>query len=63
MARRVGRGPCSQYRCSEETREEAIERGKRFLAVMGEGESKIRLMQGLPAFEVGQGQSPRAALT
>ena len=33
------------------TKQEAIELTKRFLAVMGEGESEIRLMQDAPAFE------------
>jgi hypothetical protein len=33
-----------------ESKEEAIEVTKRFLAVMGEGESEIRLMHDVPAF-------------
>ena len=37
------------------SKQEAIELAKRFLTVVGEGESEIRLMHDTPAFEAGSG--------
>jgi len=38
------------------SRAEAIELSKRFLQVMGEGESEVRLMHDQPAFDVASGE-------
>jgi hypothetical protein len=43
------------------SKEEAIELTKRFLKVVGEGESEIRLMHGEPAFALDAGKQPGKA--
>ena len=43
------------------SKQEAIEWTKRFLEVVGEGESEIRLMHGAPAFESESGPQARTA--
>jgi hypothetical protein len=40
------------------SKEHAIELAKRFLAVVGEGESEIRLMHDQPAFDAGSAAEP-----
>jgi len=42
-----------------ESMAEAIELAKRFLKVVGEGESEIRLMYDVPAFPPDASQAPR----
>ena len=43
------------------SKQEAIELAKRFLKVVGEGESEIRLMQDAPAFDANSGSEPGRA--
>jgi hypothetical protein len=43
------------------SKEHAIELAKRFLAVVGEGESEIRLMHDQPAFDAGSTAEPERA--
>jgi hypothetical protein len=43
------------------SKEHAIELAKRFLAVVGEGESEIRLMHDQPAFDAGSSAEPERA--
>jgi hypothetical protein len=43
------------------SKEHAIELAKRFLAVVGEGESEIRLMHDQPAFDAGSTSEPERA--
>jgi hypothetical protein len=45
------------------SKEEAIEQAKRFLTIMGEGESEIRLMQDVAAYDAAGGAGAGAAAT
>jgi hypothetical protein len=47
------RPPSRKWPTWASSKEHAIELAKRFLAVVGEGESEIHLMHDVPAFESG----------